>query len=32
MHGEVKNNYEHNVMVMNLPLCPKPVDHVNSLD
>ena len=21
MHGGVKNNYEHNVVVMNLPLC-----------
>ena len=23
MHGGVKNNYEHNVVVMNLPLCPQ---------
>ena len=26
MHGGVKNNYEHNVVVMNLPLCPKTAD------
>ena len=29
MHGEVKNNYEHNVVVMNLSLCPKTADDVN---
>ena len=29
MHGGVKNNYEHNVVVMNLPLCPQTADHVN---
>ena len=29
MHGGVKNNYEHNVVVMNLPLCPQTVDNVN---
>ena len=29
MHGRVKNNYEHNVMVMNLPLCPQTADDVN---
>ena len=23
MHGGVKSNYEHNVVVMNLPLCPQ---------
>ena len=23
MHGGVKDNYEHNVVVMNLPLCPQ---------
>ena len=23
MHGGVKNNYQHNVVVMNLPLCPQ---------
>ena len=28
MHG-VKNNYEHNVVVMNLPLCPQTADDVN---
>ena len=28
MHGGVKNNYEHNVVVMNLPLCPKTADDV----
>ena len=26
MHGGVKNNYEHNVVVMNLPLCPQTAD------
>ena len=29
MHGRVKNNYEHNVVVMNLPLCPQTADDVN---
>ena len=29
MHGEVKNNYEHNVVVMNVPLCPQIADDVN---
>ena len=29
MHGVVKNNYEHNVVVMNLPLCPQTADDVN---
>ena len=28
-HGEVKNNYEHNVVIMNLPLCPQTADDVN---
>ena len=28
MHSGVKNNYEHNVVVMNLPLCPKSADDV----
>ena len=28
MHGEVQNNYEHNVVVMNLPLCQKTADGV----
>ena len=28
MHGGVKNNYKHNVVVMNLPLCPKTADDV----
>ena len=26
MHGKVKNSQEHNAVVMNLPLCPKPAD------
>ena len=26
MHGGVKNNYEHNVVVMNLTLCPQTAD------
>ena len=26
---ELKNNYEHNVVVMNLPLCPQTADDVN---
>ena len=29
MHGGVKNNYELNVVVMNLPLCPQTADNVN---
>ena len=29
MHGRVKNNYEHNLVVMNLPLCPQTPDDVN---
>ena len=29
MHGGVKNNYEHNVVVMNLPLCPQTAEDVN---
>ena len=29
MHGGVKNNYEHNIVVMNLPLCPQCADNVN---
>ena len=29
MHDGVKNNYEHNVVVMNLPLCPQTGDDVN---
>ena len=29
MHGGVKNNYGHHVVVMNLPLCPKTADNVN---
>ena len=29
MHGRVKNNYEHNVVVMKLPLCPQTEDDVN---
>ena len=29
MHDRVKNNYEHNVVVMNLPLCPQTADNVN---
>ena len=28
MHGGVKNNYEHNVVVMNLSLCPQTADDV----
>ena len=28
MHGGVKNNYEHNVVVMNLPLCPQTADDI----
>ena len=29
MHGGVKNNYEYNVVVMNLPLCPQTADNIN---
>ena len=29
MHGGVKNNYEHNVVVMNLPVCPQTADDIN---
>ena len=29
MHGGVKNNNEHIVVVMNLPLCPQTADDVN---
>ena len=29
MHGGVKNNYEHNVVVMNLLLCPQTSEDVN---
>ena len=29
LHGGVENNYEHNVVVMNLPLCPETADNVN---
>ena len=29
MHGGVKNNCEHNVVVMNLPLCPQTAKDVN---
>ena len=29
IHGGVKNNYEHNVVVMNSPLCPQNADDVN---
>ena len=29
MHGGVKNNYEHNVVVMNLPLYPQTAEDVN---
>ena len=28
IHDEAKNNYEHNVVVMNLPMCPKTADNV----
>ena len=28
VHSGVKNNYEHNVVVMNLLLCPKTADNV----
>ena len=28
MHCGVKNNYEHNEVVMNLQLCPKTADDV----
>ena len=29
MHGGVKNIYKHNVVVMNLPLCPQTADDIN---
>ena len=29
MHGGVKINYEHNVVVMNLSLCPETADGIN---
>ena len=29
MHGGDKNNYEHNVVVMNLPLRPQTADNIN---
>ena len=29
MHGGVKNNYEHNVVVRNLPLRPQTADNIN---
>ena len=29
MYGGVKNNYEHNVVVMNLPLCSQTADDIN---
>ena len=29
MHGGVKNNYEHNVIVMNLPLHPQTADDIS---
>ena len=29
MHGGVKNNYEHNVVVMNLPLHPQTAGDIN---
>ena len=32
MHGGVKNNYEHNVVVMNLPLCPKTRLFISALN
>ena len=30
MHGGVKNNYEHNVVVMNLPLRPQTADDIDA--
>ena len=30
MHGGVKNNYEHNVVVMNLPLHPQTADDIDA--
>ena len=27
IHGGVKNNYEHNVVIMNFPLCPQTADN-----
>ena len=29
MHGGVKNKYEINVVVMNLPLCPQTADDID---
>ena len=29
VHSGVKNNYEHNVVVMNLPLRPQTADDIN---
>ena len=29
VHGGVKNNCEHNVVIMNLPLCPQTAEDVN---
>ena len=29
MHGGAKHNYEHNVVVMNLPLCPQTAEDIN---
>ena len=29
MHGGVKNNYEHNVVVMKLPPSPQTADNIN---
>ena len=29
VHGGVKNNYEHNVVVMNLPLRPQTADDID---
>ena len=30
MHGGVKNSYEHNVVVMNLPLRPQTADDIDA--
>ena len=29
IHGAVKNSYEHNVVVMNLPLCPQTAYNID---
>ena len=29
IHGGIENNYEHNEVLINLPLCPKAADDVN---